>query len=82
MAVSRRFAGAGIGSNLLESALEFSRIARERAGLFGGAGLRIERPSRARHGFTECGRGQSITATPSRTALLLSLRLGETPYEL
>ncbi len=75
MAVSRAHRRNGIGSKLLESALEFSRIA-------GCASAYLEvRASNepaialyARHGFTECGRRAHYYREPIDDALLLSLR--------
>jgi len=79
MAVSRALRRSGIGSNLLESALEFSRIA-------GSASAYLEvRASNApaialyaRHGFTECGRRAQYYRDPIEDAVLLSLCLSGT----
>jgi len=78
MAVSQAHRRSGIGSRLLESALEFSRtVAAPR--LFGSA--RLEWSGLAlykRHGFTECGRRAGYYREPLEDALLLCLRLGGT----
>jgi ribosomal-protein-alanine acetyltransferase len=79
MGVSRAHRRTGIGSKLLESALEFSRIA-------GIASAYLEvRASNApaialyaRHGFTECGRRAQYYRDPIEDAVLLSLCLGGT----
>jgi len=68
MAVSRALPPERDRSNLLESALEFSRIAGAR-GFIWRCGPRIERPSHCTAPrIHRVGRRQSITATPSRTA--------------
>ena len=79
MAVSRAYRRSGIGSRLLESALESSRIA-------GSARAYLEvRASNgpaialyAHHGFTECGRRAGYYRDPVEDAVLLSLSLGGT----
>jgi ribosomal-protein-alanine acetyltransferase len=79
MAISRAHRRSGIGSKLLESALEFSRTA-------GSARAYLEvRASNGRaialykrHGFIECGRRAEYYRDPVEDALFLSLRLGGT----
>jgi len=79
MAVSPPNRRHGVGSRLLESALEFSRTA-------GSARAYLEvRASNGRaialykrHGFIECGRRAEYYRDPVEDALLLSLRLGGT----
>ncbi len=79
MAVSQARRRNGIGSKLLESALEFSRTA-------GSARAYLEVRSSngpalafyARHGFTGCGRRAQYYRGPVEDALLLSLSLGGT----
>jgi [ribosomal protein S18]-alanine N-acetyltransferase len=79
MAVSQAHRRSGIGSKLLESALEFSRIA-------GSASAHLEvRASNApaialyaRQGFTESGRRTHYYRDPVEDAVLLSLHLGGT----
>jgi ribosomal-protein-alanine N-acetyltransferase len=79
MAVAHAHRRSGIGSKLLESALEFSRVA-------GSARAYLEvrasnEPALAlylRHGFTECGRRAGYYRDPVDDALLLSLSLGGT----
>jgi ribosomal-protein-alanine N-acetyltransferase len=79
MAVSRAHRRSGIGSKLLETALEFSRTA-------GSASAYLEvRASNApaialyaRHGFTECGRRAQYYRDPIEDAVLLSLCLSGT----
>ena len=79
MAVSRAHRRSGIGSRLLESALEFSRtVGSARAYLevraSNGPALALYK----RHGFTECGRRAEYYRDPLEDALLLCLRLGGT----
>ena len=79
MAVSRAHRRSGIGSRLLESALEFSRtVGSARAYLevraSNGPALALYK----RHGFTECGRRAGYYREPLEDALLLCLRLGGT----
>ena len=79
MAVAHAHRRSGIGSKLLESALEFSRVA-------GSARAYLEvRASNgpaialySRHGFTACGRRAGYYRDPVDDALLLSLYWGET----
>jgi ribosomal-protein-alanine N-acetyltransferase len=76
MAVSQAHRRSGIGSKLLKSALEFSRIAGcARAYLevrvSNGPAIALY----AHHGFTECGRRFQYYRDPVEDALLLSLRL-------
>ncbi len=79
MAVYRAHRRSGIGSKLLETALEFSRTA-------GCARVYLEvRASNgpaialyARHGITECGRRALYYRDPVEDAVLLSLRLAGT----
>ncbi len=79
MAVSHEHRRSGIGSKLLESALEFSRTA-------GSARAYLEvRASNgpavalyARHSFTECGRRAQYYRDPVEDAVLFSLCLGRT----
>jgi ribosomal-protein-alanine N-acetyltransferase len=79
MAVSKGHRRSGIGSRLLESALEFSRIA-------GSPRVYLEvRVSNApavalyaRHGFAECGRRALYYRGPVEDALLLSICLDGT----
>ncbi len=79
MAVSQAHRRSGIGSRLLESALEFSRtVGSARAYLevraSNGPALALYK----RHGFTECGRRAGYYREPLEDALLLCLRLGGT----
>ena len=79
MAVYRAHRRSGIGSRLLESALEFSRtVGSARAYLevraSNGPALALYK----RHGFTECGRRAGYYREPLEDALLLCLRLGGT----
>ncbi len=79
MAVSQAHRRSGIGSRLLESALEFSRtVGSARAYLevraSNGPALALYK----RHGFTECGRRAEYYRDPLEDALLLCLRLGGT----
>jgi ribosomal-protein-alanine N-acetyltransferase len=79
MAVSLAHRRRGIGSKLLESGLEFSRVT-------GGARVYLEvrasnEPAIAlykRHGFTECGRRGQYYRDPVDDAALLSLSVGGT----
>ena len=79
MAVSPGNRRQGIGSKLLECALEFSRIA-------GGARVYLDvrasnEPAIAlytRHGFTECGRRARYYRDPVEDAVLLTVNLGGT----
>ena len=79
MAVSRAHRRSGIGSTLLETALEFSRLA-------GSARAYLEvRASNgpaialyARHGFVECGRRALYYRDPVEDAVLLSICLDGT----
>ena len=79
MAVYRAHRRSGIGSRLLETALEFSRTA-------GSARAYLEvRASNgpaialyARHGFAECGRRDRYYRDPVEDALLLSICLDGT----
>jgi ribosomal-protein-alanine N-acetyltransferase len=79
MAVSMAHRRSGIGSKLLESALEFSRIAHcARAYLEVRASNAPAIALYARHGFTECGRRAHYFRDPVEDALLLSLPLAGT----
>jgi ribosomal-protein-alanine N-acetyltransferase len=76
MAVSAARRRRGIGSKLLESALEFSRIAGcARAYLEVRASNEPAIALYARHGFTECGLRAHYYRDPVDDALLLSLPL-------
>ncbi len=76
MAVSQAHRRSGIGSKLLESALEFSRIARSaRVYLEVRASNEPAIALYSRHGFTECGRRFRYYRDPVEDALLLSLSL-------
>jgi len=79
MAISRAHRRSGIGSKLLESALEFSRTAGSARAYLevrasNGSALALYK----RHGFTECGRRAEYYRDPLEDALLLCLRLGGT----
>jgi len=79
MAVSQAHRRSGIGSRLLESALEFSRTAGSARAYLevrasNGPALALYK----RHGFTECGRRAEYYRDPLEDALLLCLRLGGT----
>ena len=79
MAVSQAHRRSGIGSRLLESALEFSRtVGSARAYLEVRASNAPAISLYARHGFTECGRRAGYYRDPLEDALLLCLRLGGT----
>jgi ribosomal-protein-alanine acetyltransferase len=79
MAVSRAHRRMGIGSNLLESALEFSRNAGSaRAYLEVRASNAPAISLYARHGFTECGRRAQYYRDPVEDAVLLSIGLDGT----
>lgn len=79
MGVSQACRRNGIGSKLLESALEFSRSAGSaRAYLDVRASNRPAIALYARHGFTECGRRARYYRNPVEDALLFSRRLDET----
>jgi ribosomal-protein-alanine acetyltransferase len=79
MAVSRAHRRMGIGSNLLESALEFSRNAGSaRAYLEVRASNAPAISLYARHGFTECGRRAQYYRDPVEDAVLLSICLDGT----
>ena len=79
MAVSRAHRQSGIGSKLLESALEFSRTARSaRAYLEVRASNAPAMSLYARHGFTECGRRAQYYRDPVEDAVLLSICLYRT----
>jgi ribosomal-protein-alanine N-acetyltransferase len=79
MAVSPAHRRSGIGSKLLASALEFSRIAGcARAYLEVRTSNAPAIALNAGHGFTECGRRAGYYRDPVDDALLLSLYLGET----
>jgi ribosomal-protein-alanine acetyltransferase len=79
MAVSRAHRRSGIASKLLESSLEFSRIAGcVRAYLEVRASNRPAIALYARHGFAECGRRAQYYRDPVEDAVLLSLCLGGT----
>jgi [ribosomal protein S18]-alanine N-acetyltransferase len=77
LAVSRAYRRGGIGSKLLETAVEFSRSA-------GISHVYLEvrasnKPAIAlytRHGFNECGRRAQYYKNPMEDAVLLSIRLG------
>ena len=77
MAVSRAHRRTGVGSNLLETALEFSHMAGS-ARAYGevrvsnGPALALY----ARHGFAECGCRPQYYRDPAEDAVLLSLRSG------
>jgi ribosomal-protein-alanine N-acetyltransferase len=76
MAVSLASRRNGIGSKLLEYAIEFSRIAGcSRAYLEVRAANGSAIALYARHGFTECGCRAHYYQEPVEDALLLSLRL-------
>ena len=79
MAVSRAHRRSGIGSTLLETALEFSRLAGSARAYLevrasNGPALALYK----RHGFGESGRRAQYYRDPVEDALLLSLRLGGT----
>jgi [ribosomal protein S18]-alanine N-acetyltransferase len=79
MAVSRKHRRSGIGSKLLETAMEFSRMAGcARAYLevrvSNGPALALY----TRHGFAECGRRVRYYRDPAEDAVLLSLSLSGT----
>ncbi len=77
LAVSRVHRRSGIGAELLESALEFSRMAGcARAYLEVRVSNKPARALYARRGFTECGRRGRYYRDPVEDALLLSLNLG------
>jgi ribosomal-protein-alanine N-acetyltransferase len=79
MAVSRAHRRSGIGSKLLESALEFSRLAGSaRAYLEVRASNGSSTALYARHGFTECGRRAQYYRDPVEDAVLFSRRLDGT----
>ena len=79
MAVYRAHRRSGIGSRLLESALEFSRTAGSaRAYLEVRASNAPAIALYARHGFAECGRRDRYYRDPVEDALLLSLCLDGT----
>jgi [ribosomal protein S18]-alanine N-acetyltransferase len=79
MAVSHAHRRGGIGSKLLESTLEFSRVAGSaRAYLEVRASNEPALALYSRHGFTECGRRAGYYRDPVDDALLLSLSLGGT----
>jgi ribosomal-protein-alanine acetyltransferase len=76
MAVSKAHRRSGIGSKLLETALEFSRIAGcARAFLEVRASNEPAITLYARHGLTECGRRARYYREPVEDALVLSLSL-------
>jgi ribosomal-protein-alanine N-acetyltransferase len=77
MAVAVVHRGHGIGSKLLRSALDFSRIAGiTRVYLEVRASNRPAIALYTRHGFTECGRRARYYTDPVEDAVLLSLSLG------
>jgi ribosomal-protein-alanine acetyltransferase len=79
MAVSRAHRRSGIGSNLLECALEFSRTSGSaRASLEVRASNAPALALYARHGFAECGRRARYYRDPIEDAVLLSLCLSGT----
>jgi [ribosomal protein S18]-alanine N-acetyltransferase len=79
MAVSRAHRRSGIGSKLLETALEFSRtVGSARAYLEVRASNAPAISLYARHGFTECGRRAEYYRDPVEDALLLSICLDGT----
>jgi ribosomal-protein-alanine N-acetyltransferase len=79
MAVSLTHRRNGIGSKLLESALEFSRISGcVRAYLEVRASNAPAIAIYKRHGFTECGRREHYYRDPVEDAQLLSFRVGGT----
>jgi ribosomal-protein-alanine acetyltransferase len=79
MAISRAHRRSGIGSKLLESALEFSRtVGSARAYLEVRASNAQAIALYARHGFTECGRRAQYYRDPVEDAVLLSICLGGT----
>jgi len=79
IAVSRAHRRRGIGSKLLESALEFSRITDSaRACLEVRASNGPAIALYARHGFIECGRRAQYYRDPVEDAVLLSFCLGGT----
>ena len=79
MAVSRAHRRSGIGSRLLESALEFSRDAGSaRAYLEVRASNAPAISLYARHGFTECGRRAQYYRDPVEDGVLLSICLDGT----
>jgi ribosomal-protein-alanine N-acetyltransferase len=78
-AVSRGHRRNGIGSKLLEGAVEFSRIANcARVYLEVRASNEAAIALYAHHGFTECGRRARYCRDPVEDALLLSLPLDGT----
>jgi ribosomal-protein-alanine acetyltransferase len=79
MAISRAHRRSGIGSKLLESALEFSRtVGSARAYLEVRASNEPALALYARCGFTECGRRALYYRDPVEDAVLFSLCLGRT----
>jgi ribosomal-protein-alanine N-acetyltransferase len=79
MAVSQAHRRSGIGSKLLESALEFSRIAgNARAYLEVRASNAQAIALYARHGFIQCGRRARYYRDPVEDAVLLSLCVRKT----
>ena len=80
LAVARAFRRRGIASELLESALAFSRNAGSRR-----AYLEVRASNEAavglytRHGFTKCGRRGRYYRNPTEDALLFCRHLGGTP---
>jgi ribosomal-protein-alanine N-acetyltransferase len=79
MAVPRAHRRSGIGSRLLKSALEFSRIAGSaRAYLEVRASNEPAIALYSRYGFTKCGLRAGYYREPVDDALLLSLYLGGT----
>jgi ribosomal-protein-alanine N-acetyltransferase len=77
MAVGRAWRQIGIGSKLLESALEFSRSAKiSQVVLEVRASNKPAIAVYRRHGFSECGHRAHYYRNPTENAVLLSIRLG------
>ncbi|MBZ5698088.1 MAG: ribosomal protein S18-alanine N-acetyltransferase [Acidobacteriia bacterium] len=80
LAVARTFRRCGIASKLLESALEFSRIAgSQRVYLEVRASNEPAVGLYTRHGFTKCGMRTRYYRNPAEDALLFSRHIGGTP---
>jgi ribosomal-protein-alanine N-acetyltransferase len=82
MAVSQAHRRSGIGSKVLDTALEFSRTAGSARAYLevrasNGPALALYK----RHGFGESGRRAQYYRDPVEDALLLSLRLGERTWK-
>ena len=80
LAVARTFRRCGIASKLLESALEFSRMAgSQRAYLEVRASNQPAIGLYTRHDFTKCGRRIRYYQNPAEDALLFSRHIGGKP---